>query len=212
MGPWLESYLAERTDMKPGSKAALELTKEKLVDYFTGAKALRSITANEASQWRASIAATRLAPATVKHHVGNAKGMFAEAERRGPVSANPFAHLKSGATAAANERYIAPAEADAIVTALPTAEFKLLFGLARFAGLRCPSETHLLTWADVDFERARLNVRSPKTEHHAGHERRTVPIVPKLMKLLQEAFAAEPEGEARLVRTYGGFTRRTLEK
>ena len=32
LGPWLESYLAERTAMKPGSKAALELTKEKLVD------------------------------------------------------------------------------------------------------------------------------------------------------------------------------------
>jgi len=83
--------------------------------------------------------------------------------------------------------------------------------LARLAGLRTHSETSLLTWADVDWERSRLNVRSPKTEHHKGHERRTVPIVPKLLKLLQDAFAAAPEGQERILTIgKGGFTQRTI--
>lgn len=46
---------------------------------------------------------------------------------------------------------------------LPHRRVEALFGLARYAGLRIPSESHLLTWADVDFEKSRLLVRSPKS-------------------------------------------------
>jgi hypothetical protein len=55
----------------------------------------------------------------------------------------------------------------------------------------------------VDWAQGRLNVRSPKTEHHAGHDRRVVPITPKLMKLLQDAFDAALEGQQRIVTTLG---------
>ena len=85
----------------------------------------------------------------------------------------------------------------------PNAEWRLLFGLARYAGLRIPSESHMLTWGDVDFERARLTVRSPKTEHHEGHEQRIVPITPELMRLLQDRFAEVEEGQQYLVTIAG---------
>ena len=39
--------------------------------------------------------------------------------------------------------------------------------LARYGGLRCPSEVVALTWADVDWERGRFLVKAPKTAHHA---------------------------------------------
>jgi hypothetical protein len=62
-----------------------------------------------------------------------------------------------------------------------------------------PSETHLLTWADIDFAKARLLVRSPKTERFRGHQQRLVPIVPRLMRLLEEWFDLAPDGQARLI-------------
>jgi hypothetical protein len=69
----------------------------------------------------------------------------------------------------------------------------------------------LLSWTDVDWENGRLNVRSPKTEHHPGHERRTVPIIPKLMKLLTEALQAAPEGQGRIVTVQpGGYLNRMM--
>jgi integrase len=209
LGPWLDAYLAERKNLKPGSLAHLQLTKKKLVDYFTPKKQLRAITPNDASEWRAHVAAGKLSDATIKGHVGNAKGLMAEALRRRLIS-NPFEHLKSGATAAANERYVTPVEAAAIVEALPNAEFKLVFGLARYAGLRSPSETHLLTWADVDLAAGKLNVRSVKTERFKGHERRTVPITPELAKLLQDRFVEAGEGEETIVSKTGGHLRRTM--
>ena len=59
-----------------------------------------------------------------------------------------------------------------------------IFSLARFGGLRTPSEMLLLRWADVDWERGRLLIRSPKTEHHEGKDSRLVPIFPEPVRSL----------------------------
>jgi len=152
--------------------------------------------------------AKALSQAAVKTHTGNAKTMFREAVRRELIRQSPFAHLKGGVTPTRNTRYVTPEEIEKVLEACPDSEWRLLFGLARLAGLRTPSETHLLTWADVDWELARLRVRSPKTERHAGHEQRMVPICPRLMELLQERFEAASEGEEQLVGIKGAGARR----
>ena len=54
----------------------------------------------------------------------------------------------------------------------------LIFALARYGGLRTPSETKSLKWGDVDFERGRIRVPSPKTEHHEGKGSRLIPLFP----------------------------------
>ncbi len=144
-------------------------------------------------------------------HSGNVKTIFAEAERRRLVSESPFKHLKSGPTAGSNDRYVTPDETAEILDACPNAETRLIFGLAWLAGLRTPSETHILTWGEVDWNRARLNVRCVKTEHHRGHERREVPITPQLMELLQDRFDEVEPGQERLVKIRGGHLRRTFE-
>ena len=67
---------------------------------------------------------------------------------------------------------------------------------AAMGGLRCPSELLLLTWQDVDWERSRIRVHSPKTEHHEGKESRIVPLFPELVPYLREVFEqAEPGSE-----------------
>ena len=57
--------------------------------------------------------------------------------------------------------------------------------LSRFARLRCPSEIVALRWGDVNWERGRLTVRSPKP---ARHDVRVVPIAPELRPILQQLF------------------------
>lgn len=92
-------------------------------------------------------------------------------------------------------------------------KWKLRWALARYAGLRIPSESNRLTPADVDWERGRLTVRSPKTEHHEGHESRTVPIEPKLMELLIARYNEMEEGETYLTDISGqGNMTRWVEK
>jgi len=211
IGGWLKRYLAERkAELKPESARKLGQTRDKLLAFFDADVPLRSITTQQAAEWRQHLQGQKLSEAAVKTHCGNAKTMVAEAVRRKLIDENPFAYLRSGATASRYSRYVEPDEIERVIEACPNAEWRILFGLARYAGLRIPSESHLLTWADVDFERCRLTVRSPKTEHHSGHEQRILPITPKLMKLLQERFDECPEGEERVVRVGGkggGMTR-----
>ena len=52
----------------------------------------------------------------------------------------------------------------------------------------------MLRWADVDWERGRLLIRSPKTEHHEGKDSRLVPIFPELRPLLDAAWVQAADG------------------
>jgi len=71
--------------------------------------------------------------------------------------------------------------------------WRTIVGLARYGGLRCPSEVLSLRWELVDWEHDRMVADSPKTEHHPGGEQRVVPIFPELRPILEEAFElAEP--------------------
>jgi len=188
LGEWLDVFITNRDGLKPSSIRKLEQTGTKLIEYFSDGKAIHEITPSEASQWRDSLTAEGLSIASVKTHTGNAKTIFREIEQRGIIEESPFSHLKGGATPTKNNRYVTPEEIEKVLDAAPDAEWRALFGLARLAGLRTPSETGLLTWSGIDWGRGRLCVFSPKTERHAGHESRTVPISPWLMEILRERF------------------------
>lgn len=96
----------------------------------------------------------------------------------------------------AREYFLSRQDAEKLLEACPNIEWKLIFALARFGGLRTPSETLLLRWEDINWSENKMLVRSPKTEHHPGGESRLVPIFPELRPLLMQAFeAAEPGTE-----------------
>lgn len=131
--------------------------------------------------------------------------MLAEAVRRKLIEENPFQHLRSGPTASNYTRYVTPKEIEKVIAACPDSEWRLWFGLASYTGLRIPSESHLLTWGDADWDKARLTVRNPRTEHHASREQRVVPIAPELMTLLMDRFSDSKEGETHLVTMRGSW-------
>ena len=204
IGEWLEQHIREcEDDMKPGSLRKLRQTEAKLLGHFDARTPLRSITGEHAERWRSALKDDGLSRATIRTHCGNAKTMLRKAVKRRLIDENPFDELESGATASKYARYVTPQEIDRVIEACPNAEWRLLFGLARYAGLRVPSESHILTWADVDWEHARLTVRSPKTEHHEGHEQRVVPITAPLMPLMQSRFDESEPGDELLVTIRG---------
>ena len=75
-----------------------------------------------------------------------------------------------------------------------TFDFRAIIALSRFAGLRCPSEVLSLKWKNVDRENRRITVISPKTRRYAGGGQRVIPLFIELIKPLQEAWDAAPEG------------------
>ena len=73
------------------------------------------------------------------------------------------------------------------------AEWRLMIALARYGGLRTPSETLSLKWTEIDWQRERIRVTSPKTEHHEGRDTRQIPVFPELVEPLRDVWEqAEP--------------------
>ncbi len=111
------------------------------------------------------------------------------------IARNPFAGLK-GAVGSNRSRdyFLTRADADKIIDACSDAQWRLIFALARYGGLRCPSEHLALRWEDIDWARDRISVRSPKTEHHEGGDSRWIPLFPELLPYLLEC-SEHPEGD-----------------
>lgn len=67
-------------------------------------------------------------------------------------------------------------------------DWRVIIALARYGGLRCPSEVLRLRWEDVNWNRDRFYVRSSKTERYEGKDSRLVPLFPEVCKELEALF------------------------
>ena len=184
--------------VKPSTLAAYRQTTGSLREHLGGETPLASITPAHADGWRKAIAESGLAPATVAKRVHVAKAVFKRAVRWGLIPSSSFADLRAGSQSNPDRAYyVAPEPIRAILAACPDDQWRAVVALSRYAGLRCPSEIVALRWGDVNWERGRLTVRSPKTARHEGHAVRVVPIALELRPILLALFeAAEPGTEA----------------
>lgn len=202
LGPFLDEYIAKRPHVKPGTAIAYGNARRCLVDFFGADRLLRAIAPSDADEWRIYLitegwrvgsadkqkSARKLADNTVRRRCGIAKQFFNAAVRKGLMPSNPFSHLKTCVQANPNKFYfLTRGDAQKVLDACPDAQWRLLFALSRFGGLRCPSEHLALRWCHVDWERKRIRVLSPKTEHHVGGESREIPLFPELRPFLEDA-------------------------
>lgn len=119
------------------------------------------------------------------------------------IQSNPFDELPCAIRPNTKRYYfITEEEAQQVIAACPNDEWRLIFILCRHGGLRCPSEVLRLTWDDIDWERNRFTVHSPKTEHHDGHESRLVPLVPEVAEALQNVQCQEQKNSDYVITQY----------
>ena len=203
LAAFIDAYTVERSDVKETTRTVYKRVRRYLVDYFGADKPLRDITPGDADLWRLNLLDKGLAENTVRRSCGIAKQLFTAAVRRRLVRENPFADLVAAVKANAERFYfVSRDEATTVLDACPDAEWRLLFALARYGGLRCPSEVLRLRWTDIDWERDRFTVTSPKTEHHEGGGSRICPIFPELRPYLLDAFEQAEEGDEYCIMRY----------
>jgi len=203
LGPFLDEYMNGRTDVKLATLTNLGHTRRNLNGFFGETKPLRAITEGDADLWRVYLKGQGLAEPTIRKRCRNAKQFFRAAMRHKLVSSNPFTDLVSSSVSNKEKAYFLTREdAQKVFDACPSLEWRLLFALARFGGLRTPSEPQLLKWSDIDWERGRFLVHSPKTEHHQGGASRLVPLFPELRLLLLEAFDEAEPGTEYVIQRY----------
>lgn len=186
---FLTAYLSRRGgDVKGGTLTFYGHTVRNLKEFFGLERRLDDINAGDADDFRRNLQKTeKLSAATVVRRCALARTFFKDAVRRKLIDSNPFDGVGKGSTAnPERQRFIDRATIEKVIDACPSTEWKTLVALSRYAGLRVPSEALLLRWQDINFESGRMIVHSPKTEHHAGHATRVVPIFAELRPYLDD--------------------------
>jgi integrase len=193
LGEFLSGYIdARKSEVEPRTIVSFEATKAKLIEHFTEPYSLRAISDAEAHTWRQSLFAT-LSPTTIAGHIKRAKQFFTHAKRMRLIESNPFAELVAGSQANDSRLlFIDRAMIDSVIEYAPDAEWRLLIALARYGGLRNPSETLRLRWQDINWAEKRILVTCEKTKRHKPF--RTIPLFPELEPYLLDAQELASEG------------------
>ncbi|MDP7637598.1 MAG: phage integrase SAM-like domain-containing protein [Phycisphaerae bacterium] len=166
-----------RQDVKEATATVYGHTQRNLL-AFGESKRLDEISPGDSDNFRVHLKTQQeLAENTVRRRMGIAKQFFRAAARKKIIAENPF----DGQPTLVRENpkrfyFISREEAEAVLDACPDAQWRLVFALCRYGGLRCGSEVAWLKWEDVNWEKMRFTVYSSKTEHHADAGIRVMPI------------------------------------
>ena len=205
IGGFISQYIAGRTDLKDRTINRLQLAATNLKNYLGEDKLLREISPADADGFRIFLLNKGNVENTVRRNCGRAKQFFNAAVKQGLILRNPFVELKSTTVANPNRfHFITQEEATQVIEACPDAEWRLLFALARYGGLRSSSETLALRWDDILWDKGRMIVQSPKTEHIVGKESRIVPLFPELLPYLNEVWEKTKPGTEYVINRYRG--------
>ena len=204
LGPFLETYISDRRGvLKPGTLIFLGHTQRNLTDCFGADTALDTLTEADADRFRLFLHAEELSKATITRRCGLAKTFLAHAVKARTLDRNPFAEFKG--TVRANKsrhHFVTLADTTKILNACPDADWRLIVALARFGGVRMPSEALTLKWTDVLWDSGRIRITSPKTEHHANGAERIIPLFPELRKYLQDSWDVAEDGAVHCITRY----------
>jgi integrase len=212
LGEFLTRFMSEREGrVKSNTHIFYTHTCRCLLQHFGRDRVLRDISAEDAGRFRtylenaasAKEAEKKLSPATVNRRVGAAHTLFEDARKRDLTARNPFEHVRAGESVNRSRQFFVTRETiDQVLAKCPDAQWRLLVCLARYGGVRVPSEVLSLKWEHVDFDRRTIAIQSPKTERHLGGDQRVIPLFPELLQPLLACREQAVEGDVYVITRY----------
>ena len=199
MAEFLDDFvLRNAPTKKPSTVAVWKQVVQMLKTYMPDGILLTDVTTGHAKAFLAKLQARvkegTMRPTTVHKRMGFARQFFQDAVDWEHIPKNPFASraVKTSSPSTKSNVEVPRETIDSILKHCdPT--WAAIVGLARFGGLRTPSETLSLKWGDIDFENRRMSIPEPKVEHHEGRGVRSCPLFPELAPLLENLFAETTE-------------------
>ncbi len=194
LGDFVKNYIEKRTNLKPRTVLKYQMVEKRLNEYFKPDRLIGTITSGDAEDFRDWIGTQVKSENTIRKAIQTCKTIFKYAVKKELIAQNPF-EGQASSTIPKDDRfhYIERDVAFAVLDACPNTSWRLLFALARFGGMRTPSEPRELKWSDIDWENKRIVVTAPKTEHH-GKGKRIMPLFPELEPYLAQALKEAEEG------------------
>ena len=213
---WIGYYFAH--NKKAGTETRIKWgnTRDRLFEFLGPDTMLYSITPADAEEFREELELNGknggggLAPATVNKHCSIASQFFNGAIKKRVITENCFADVETGNLPnKGREYFVSIEETNKLMEALPCWQLRTVLALARYGGLRSPSESVRLRWEDVHFGNAATGdcgymlVPNIKTRHNASvDDYRKVPLFPKLLPYMEEAWEQASEGAEYVLEGY----------
>lgn len=200
---FFEEYLASR-QIKGSTLTTYNQTKQTLTEYFGAKAVLTDITPSKAEKFRDWMTKERLlAPVTASRRLKLVKHAMKKAVKWKLLEENPFDDVKPGPqTNSARQTFISQETTEKVIAACPNDEWKAIVALARYGGLRCPTEIVTLRWKDIDWDRKRFKVYSTKNERFENKREREVPLFAELEPHLKKLHDEAEEGQEFVITRY----------
>jgi len=195
LGCYCDQFLA-KIKTKASTKRTMKQTTDTIIEYFGYEIDPKNITVEMVELLSESMKKARLSPSTIDKRIKTARQIFDAMIRAKIINENPFKEVKVTPTINEDRNvYVERERVERIIDTIPDPEWKLIIGLSRYCGLRAPSEILTLTWDCILWDKKRIVVRSPKTEHYEGKDSRVVPMFKGIRPLLEAVYdQAEPGG------------------
>lgn len=187
----MRAYIKSRTDWKKPENYRQAV--DHLEAYLGKDAPLGSLVKGDVERWQRWMIddkkGPKLSPNTAGQNVKRCRQMMRQAVDDNLIESNPFVGVKIDLRSdTIKNRIISANQATAIMKACPDQEWRVIFGLCRFAGLRCPSEVLRLRWSDIHWDRGRFKVTAPKTKRY-GKGTRIVPLFREVRTELDALFS-----------------------
>jgi len=186
-------FLKQKAGIKESTEKTYTDAKRRFFEFFQESELLSSLTQVRMKQWKEFLKGT-LAESTIAGTITKVKAVFNWAVESGMIEKSPLDGVGRGSFVnREKDRFITMEEYRRLLDASPCQDWRVIIALARYGGLRAPSEVLRLRWSDINWEKSRFYVSSSKTERYEGKEGRVVPLFEELREELEKLFFAQPE-------------------
>jgi integrase len=174
---WIDKYRTEiAQDVQESTFCAIDDSLDHLARLFATTQ-IRAIGPEDLLAWQSELAKTR-AKSTVGKIGRHIRAFFAWLVAQRAIDETPAAELAT-TNDVGIKHFVDRSTIDTLLKTSIDEEFSALIVLARYAGLRIPSEIRTLNFSDVDRVTRRVKIRDRKRRRD-----REVPLFPELVNLL----------------------------
>ena len=198
LGEFLKAYILSRPDVKPATLEVWQQPCRNLVEFFGIDKPLLSITQGDADDFKSWLLTQQLAPTTVAKRLSFVRTFFHTARKHKLIQENPFLEVRMMSPDSSKRQSFIGRDVMEKLLAVADPAWRTILALARYAGMRTPSETLSLEWRHIDWNKGRITVPSCKTSRY-GKGTRDIPLFESLRPFLEEAMELANPGQIYVV-------------
>lgn len=184
-----DQMISERTDLKPNTIRLWRQTAVRIKEFF-GALTISGVNAKDASDFKRWLLSpgdkggAGYAITSAGKHMAVTKAFLKDAVDARIIDSSPFSKVVIERQRNRSlQRFVDSSVVEKVISLCADPEFQAVIALARWGGLRTPSEPFAMQWQHIDWDRRRIQVHSVKTETQ-GKPTREVPLFPELVPFL----------------------------